>query len=153
MNDLNNPQQDYGPDYKVTLIMLCDPNGKFLLQHRTDDAYLLPGYWAFFGGGVHDGESLEDSLRREVYEELNYTPGSPTLMHEQYFKEGDVEGYLYIYIDRFTGDKSSLKLREGQGWGWFSEPETHTLKMTDRDREIVKRADDYIRQHGTRAQL
>jgi len=58
--------------HKVALIILYDHEKNFLLQHRTRDAAVLPDYWAFFGGGIKKGETPEDGVRREAYEELNY---------------------------------------------------------------------------------
>lgn len=41
--------------------------GKVLLIHRIKEGR---EYWVFPGGGVEDGESLSDALRRECMEEL-----------------------------------------------------------------------------------
>jgi len=131
-------------DYKVVLIILYSPDRRFLLQHRSIDARLLPGYWAFFGGGVGDNESLKEAISREAYEELNYKIENPRLILEQDFKEGDVEGRLYIYAELFSGDKSSLKLKEGQDWGWYSVADTDKLKMVERDRQIIKHISGYL---------
>ena len=55
-----------------TLIMPCacviigDGKGNILLQKRVDD-----GTWGYHGGAIEIDESVEDALRREVYEELN----------------------------------------------------------------------------------
>ena len=54
-------------------------NGRVLLLHRRDDLELVPGLWDLPGGGVETGESLEDTLVREVREETGFevTVGPP----------------------------------------------------------------------------
>lgn len=49
------------------MIILKNPKGKYLVAHKSnapDDD------WYFPGGGIKKGESVEDALFREVYEEL-----------------------------------------------------------------------------------
>ena len=124
--------------YKVALIILYDSEKRLLLQHRSMDAKLLPDYWAFFGGGLKEGETPDEAVRREAFEEINYKVKAPQLILEQDFREGDVIGRLYIYIEAFDKDKSELRLYEGQDWGWFKDSELNSLKMVDRDRQIVR---------------
>jgi 8-oxo-dGTP diphosphatase len=128
----------------VALVVLYDARKQLLLQHRTDDAAILPGYWAFFGGGIVEGESPEDAVRREAREELNVELVSPRLFIEQDFTIGDAGGHMRVFMDAYYGDKSALVLREGQGWGWFRASETEGLKMVDHDREIVRKIGQHI---------
>jgi glycosyltransferase involved in cell wall biosynthesis len=122
---------------EVALLILYDGEGRMLLQHRSRDAALMPGYWAFFGGGIEAGEALMDGLRREAWEELRYRPVSPRLLRTQDFREGAMRGRLHIFTEAFSGDKSRLELHEGDGWGWFRLEETPALLMTERDRGII----------------
>jgi len=95
--------------HKVALIILYDHEKNFLLQHRTRDAAVLPDYWAFFGGGIKEGETPEDGVRREAYEELNYKLKAPRFFIEQDFRIDAVEGHMYVFIEAFDGNKSVLK--------------------------------------------
>lgn len=54
---------------------LITVDGGYLLQLRDPiEGIYYPGHWGCFGGAVEPGESPEDALRREVTEELAYTP-------------------------------------------------------------------------------
>ena len=128
----------------IALIILYDSERRFLLQHRTSDAKVLPNYWAFFGGGIKNNETPEDAVRRETFEELGYKIKNLELLLEQSFKIDDMYGYRYIYIDAFYGNISELKLNEGQGWGWFTLPETEDLKITERDRHVIEMLTCYL---------
>ena len=122
----------------VALIILYDREKRLLLQHRTLDAWIMPDYWAFFGGGIKDRETPDEAVRREVFEELNYRAKAPELVYEQDYQIGDVRGYMYVFIQEFSGNKSALKLQEGQGWGGFKYTEISLLKMIEHDREVVR---------------
>lgn len=129
---------------KVVLIILYDSNKKFLLQLRTDDARILPSYWAFFGGGIKNNEIPLDAVIRETYEELNYNLIKPQLFLEQHFKIDHTKGYMYVYIEYFKGDKSKLRLQEGQKLEWYEASETSSLKMIEHDRQIIKSISLYL---------
>ena len=130
---------------QAALIILYDSEKRFLLQHRTKDAERLPDYWAFFGGGIEKGESPEEAIRREAFEELNYKLKFPQLAVEKNFELDCIPGYMYVYIEEFNEVKSTLRLQEGQGWGWFKAEETDELKMTDNDRDVVKSIAHYLK--------
>lgn len=130
--------------HKVALIILYDHEKNFLLQHRTRDAAVLPDYWAFFGGGIKEGETPEDGACREAYEELNYKLKAPRFFIEQDFRIDAVEGHMYVFIEAFDGNKSVLKLQEGQGWGWYKASEIDKLKMIDHDRQLIGLIDRYL---------
>lgn len=54
----------------VTASFFChDGNGKFYLGRRSNSARDEQGTWDPGGGGVKFGETVEDSIRREVKEE------------------------------------------------------------------------------------
>lgn len=134
----------------VSLIILYDGEGRFLLQHRSIDAELLPGRWAFFGGGIEAGETPEDAVQREAREELNYSVKSPRLVCERDFEEKKTKGHMYVFVEHFSGNKDSLKLGEGQGWGWYGEGDVEKLDMIDRDRDTVRAIAKYLKEEATK---
>ena len=104
----------------------------------------MPNQWAFFGGEIKDGETPEEAVKREGFEELNYKLKAPLLILEQKFQEGKVNGYMYVYIEYFPGAKSALILQEGQDWGWFKESETVALGLIERDKRIISALTSYL---------
>ncbi len=56
-------------------VLLFDDVGRVLLQRRTDD-----DLWSIPGGAMEPGESLEDTARREVREEVGVELGELTLV-------------------------------------------------------------------------
>lgn len=57
---------------KVVAAAIALREGEVLLARRAP-GQSLEGYWEFPGGKVEDGESLQECLVREIYEELNVT--------------------------------------------------------------------------------
>ncbi|MCK5579915.1 MAG: NUDIX domain-containing protein [Candidatus Omnitrophica bacterium] len=125
--------------HKVVVVILYDENGNMLLQHRSEDTPRLPGYWAFFGGAIDAGETPCEAVRREAYEELDYVLQEPECIFEQDVVVNNQDVHMWVFVEYFSGDKNSLKLQEGQGWGWYTLEDTQPLKMIDHDRVILEK--------------
>ncbi|MFA6434978.1 MAG: NUDIX hydrolase [Elusimicrobiales bacterium] len=123
---------------KVVNIVLYDRKKRFLLQLRTKNAPLLPGYWAFFGGGMKPGESPQEALERESLEELAFSPAAAAPAAEHDFVCGGRKMRRYVFFQRYTSDKSALRLGEGAGWGWLNLAQACKLRMCRRDRKMLK---------------
>ena len=121
----------------VAIIILYDQDKKILLQHRAEDAERLPGYWAFFGGGIEAGETPEQAVKRETLEELNYTLKNPRLIMKQDFLSKDETNEKHVFVEEFDPSKK-ITLGEGQNFGWFHLSEINKLKIIDHDIEVLK---------------
>jgi 8-oxo-dGTP pyrophosphatase MutT (NUDIX family) len=102
----------------------------------------LPGYWAFFGGGIEKGETPMEALKREIREELSYQVLNPKFLLAQKVRDGETDSTKYVFVEQYQDQP--LQLGEGQGMGWFSPDETHELKMIDHDRFVVDQVRDYL---------
>jgi len=117
-------------------IILYDEDNRFLLQHRTNDASTRANFWGLFGGGIEGNETELDALKREACEELEYKVRNPKKLVDKETDEGGQKAVRHVYYEECY-DKSSLRLGEGQGWGWYTLPETRELLMDDSEREIL----------------
>jgi 8-oxo-dGTP pyrophosphatase MutT (NUDIX family) len=90
-----------------------------------------PRHWFAVGGGVEDGESLEQTAVREVHEETGLElsdVGSPVLTRHASFEfEGDHyeqdEIYFVAWLERFvpsTDGWTELERRTTSGHRWWS---------------------------------
>ncbi len=58
------------PERIVVVAAVIERGGRFLVTRRIEGTHLA-GYWEFPGGKVHEGETQEAALQREILEELN----------------------------------------------------------------------------------
>ena len=58
------------PERVVVVAAVIERDGRFLVARRLKGTHLA-GYWEFPGGKVHEGETEEGALQREISEELN----------------------------------------------------------------------------------
>ncbi len=111
----------------VVSALLYNPQGQVLLQHRDDNEYtVFPGYWGLFGGGVEAGESLEEALDREIWEELEYR-----IQHKElWLISRELRASFHMFLVPIDVSLNELILHEGQGFGYFEVAEAlHTLKL------------------------
>lgn len=122
------------------MFVLRDAEDKVLLQHRSESAKLLPGYWAFFGGGIEEGETPEQALVREAREELGIE-----LKDFKFFKRyeaqeepGLFEKFVYTAPLEYSLDSLRKQQEEGKDLGLFSFGELKSLKISDNDRIVLE---------------
>jgi len=128
----------------TSLILLYDSKKKVLLQHKTKDAKALPDCWAFFGGGMEEGESPEEAVKREADEELEYDLIDPKLVLTQEFDDPYYgKGIKYIFIEEYD-PKKKLILHEGKEFGWFRIKDTKALNIIHHDREALQKIKDKL---------
>ncbi len=108
------------PSFQVqaaVAIAILHQDGKFLMQLRDDiPTIIYPGYWAFFGGHLEPGELPEEGLRRELAEEIGYTPDRV----EEFTWYGDSQLIRYVYHAPLTVPIEALELNEGWDMGLWT---------------------------------
>jgi 8-oxo-dGTP diphosphatase len=85
-----------------------------------------------FGGGIEEGETPEQAVRREILEELDYRVASPRLFTVQQIAGDEV----YVFVERYDG--RPLILGEGQAMDWFLPNAIKDLLMIDAERAIIE---------------
>jgi 8-oxo-dGTP diphosphatase len=122
----------YNYKRNVSALILYKADGTMLLQHRTKDAPTFPDHWSLFGGGIEEGETPEQAVRREALEELGYQLASPRLFTVQQIADEK----MHVFVERYNG--RPLILQEGQAMGWFLPSATKDLLMVDAERTIIE---------------
>lgn len=137
--------------YRFNLITMYRKGVSALIINRKEELLLVnlesfeSRYFAIPGGGVEEGESLEDAVYREIYEELGISRNSLELigksLHPLQFTfkvpkvNSDGKEYVgserYFFGFRFIGYDNEIKLCVGEvracKWSSFSELHKYLL--------------------------
>ena len=111
-----------GPDrmeVQVAVGVLLRPDGAFLLTSRPAGK-VYEGYWEFPGGKVEPGESVEQALRRELFEEIGISIGP---VHP--WKIGRVDyphALVRLNFCKVFEWQGQLQMHEGQCFSWQNLP-------------------------------
>lgn len=117
----------------ISVLVLYNEQHQILLQHRSEDAVRLPNYWAFFGGGIKQHETPEQTVTREILEELEYPVINPQLVFTQKFLSKGDENTKYVFVEKYN-DTHPLVQHEGQGMRWLGFEDLKDLLIVDHDR-------------------
>ncbi|MBQ0000201.1 MAG: NUDIX hydrolase [Clostridiales bacterium] len=94
-------------EYHLTvLVVVCRPDGKFLITQRVMTKHWAPGWWEVSGGGVRAGEESLEAVIREVKEETGLdVSGCENGYQFTYHRENPGEGDNYfVDVYRFVLD-------------------------------------------------
>jgi 8-oxo-dGTP pyrophosphatase MutT (NUDIX family) len=101
----------------AALIVTVD--ARYLMQHRDDKpGIFFPGWWGCFGGALEPGESPEQAVRRELAEELGWTPRRverfASLGLDFSFAGWGVLPRHFFLVEVEEGEVAAMRLGEGQ---------------------------------------
>jgi 8-oxo-dGTP diphosphatase len=114
----------------VVAAALLGPEGRVLMQQRRHGAE-HGGLWEFPGGKVEPGESLEESLRREIREELGIELVANALQPLSFAATPTQPYVILLYSCReWSGTPVCL---DGEAIGWFAPEEVLALPMPPLD--------------------
>ena len=121
------------PERFVVVAVIAERDGRFLVARRLQGTHLA-GCWEFPGGKVHDDETNEAALEREIDEELGCSVVGLTRVfrtaHD--YPERTVE--LHFFRGTLVG---APKARLGQELKWIQREEFASLEFPPADAELI----------------
>jgi len=105
----------------VAVGVLIDPQGRFLLTSRPEGK-VYAGCWEFPGGKLEAGETVEQALRRELFEELGITigPAHPWQAEMMDYPHARVR----LHFCKVFAWSGIFEMREQQRMAWQTLPVT-----------------------------
>ena len=116
---------------------------KFLIVKRSETDDFLPNCWEFPGGGVEDGETISEALKREIKEEigLDISNEYPQLIgiSEEFMNEEKTERYLQLNYKIVMDTEPNMTLSsEHVAFDWA---DTTDSRLDDFLKEIIRQVE------------
>ena len=131
---------------KMLLVAACaliDTDGRILLAQRPEGKNLA-GLWEFPGGKVEEGETPEETVVRELYEELGITTRIPCLAPLTFASHTYETFHLLMPLfvcRRFDGIAEG---REGQAIKWVRPQALRDYPMPPADEPLIPFLQDLL---------
>lgn len=120
---------------KVTAAIL-EENGKVLIGRRKPGKH-MGGKWEFPGGKIEPGETPQDSLARELQEELAIRVSVGQFLCSSLYEGDGVSLELLVYrVQRLEGEPALIEHEELR---WVRPEELTGFDLADSDRTVVRR--------------
>lgn len=111
-------------DFHLTVLgVICRPDGRFLITKRVMTKSYAPGAWEVSGGAAMAGESSEEAVLREIFEETGIDASSAeggfvfSYMRENPQEKDNYFVDVYRYYMDIT--EEDVKLQEGETAGFM----------------------------------
>ncbi len=119
----------------VSIIILYDEKGRFSVQERGDHSKFGEKY-AFFGGGIEQGETPEEALHREIKEELEIDLKEHSFLGSFYNEcVPNHWSKRYLYAAQYKEFKHKMHIHEGKGLRMVTLEEFMKLDLFPKDKE------------------
>jgi 8-oxo-dGTP diphosphatase len=110
-------------------------DGRVLIARRGPGRHMA-GKWEFPGGKIEAGETPEQSLARELEEELDVRARIGKLLCSASYEGDGISLELLVYgVESFEG---TLVLREHEEIRWVFPGELSSYELADSDRKVVE---------------
>ena len=118
------------PTILCNLCMVEDlENGKVILQYRSPERYKKWSGYAFPGGHIEEGESLAESVIREVYEETGLTIAAPKLVAVKDWEPDEGTRYI-VFCYKATEFTGQLRSSEEGEVSWVPKDQLEKLDLS-----------------------
>lgn len=115
-------------ELKVCALGILFRDGKILLGKRTKHRTSYPNVWDMIGGHCEGGETLPQTLIRELQEEIGVTPIEFEQISTLFDSNNDHTYHVFVVTD-WQGEPESLQPEEHSMIGWFGINEALELEL------------------------
>jgi len=128
--------------------LIFNEKNKMLLLERHHQSKKM--YWDIPGGRVQRGESLMETLMREVKEETGFTIEPLELLQNIWTKtehKYNYQVFLVIYVCKIKSGKIKIADNETADYGWFTMKEALKLDFLPLNKEIIQQSKNILKKY------
>jgi 8-oxo-dGTP diphosphatase len=133
-------------ELKLTLVVACaliDADRRVLIAQRPEGKSMA-GLWEFPGGKVEPGERPEQTLIRELDEELGITVAEPCLAPLTFASHGYEHFHLLMPLYICRRWEGMVRAREGQQLAWVRATKLRDYPMPPADLPLIPHLIDVL---------
>ena len=119
---------------KNVVAAIIKKNNQYLIVQRNRNKY-LGLKWEFPGGKVHDNETFEEALSREIKEELNITINMHEKIAEEKYKDEKIDIVLHYFL--CSQKSGTIKLNEHEDLAWVEKKYFDKYDFAEGDGNIL----------------
>ena len=132
--------------FRLVLVVACalvDPDGRVLIAQRPEGK-TLAGLWEFPGGKVEAGERPEQTLIRELAEELGVAVEEPCLAPLTFASHAYDDFHLLMPLYVCRRWNGTVTGREGQALRWVRPDRLRDFPMPPADEPLIAHLVDLL---------
>ena len=119
---------------KFIAAAIIEQEGKILIAQRSDKEF--NGKWEFPGGKLENGETLQECLKRELFEELSINADIGEYFCTSTFNhKNNVYDMCVFKVPIFIGE---IKLNVHSAFAWVAPKELNNYTFPDPDLPIIE---------------
>lgn len=120
---------------EVVAAIIHDAEGQILATQRGYGDW--KDYWEFPGGKIEPGESAEEALQREIWEELETSIEIECFFHTVEWDYPKFHLTMHCYLCHF--ENGNLTLKEHEDARWLNKEKMDSVKWLPADKEIIEK--------------
>ncbi len=119
---------------EVVAAIICDTEGRIFATQRGYGDY--KDFWEFPGGRMEAGESAEDALKREIWEELETRIAVERLVQTVEWDYPKFHLTMHCFLCHI--ESGNLTLKEHEAARWLSKEQLDCVDWLPADRIVVE---------------
>jgi 8-oxo-dGTP diphosphatase len=120
---------------EIAVGIICSQDSQIFITQRGEHSHLA-GFWEFPGGKVEPNETIEQTLHRELAEEIDIHVIEARFLETINYSYGDRDITIHAYlVESWDGEPFA---KEGQNSRWIDIEDLNADEFPDANRHLIE---------------